>query len=95
MFKGSRRTKAPVRRGTIFTRVGYHVMDKKGNLHEVWYRDYHLLTPLWKSISMESLAALERVRQVTSQPVRMPAVAQQHKQKPRRLRFEERQPVAA
>lgn len=48
---------------SIFTRVGFEVTDKNGQKHKHFYREYHLLTPIWQSVSMESLAALERIRQ--------------------------------
>lgn len=52
-------------------RTGFHVEDKKGESHQVMYRDYHLLTPLWKSLSMESLAVVERLRAALSTPGRV------------------------
>jgi hypothetical protein len=48
---------------SIFSRVGFEVTDKEGKNHRHYYRDYHLLTPVWKTISIEALASLERLRQ--------------------------------
>lgn len=48
---------------TIFGRVGFEVMDKEGLIHRHFYRDYHLLTPIWLTIPLEQLAGVERLRQ--------------------------------
>lgn len=64
---------------SIFSRVGFEVEDKDGKLHRHYYRDYHLLTPVWKSISIEALAGLERLRQelVTKRVPRIPVTSRQ------------------
>ena len=54
----------PRNRGvSIFSRVGFEVLDARGRVHRHYYRDYHLLTTIWETIPFEQLAALERLRQ--------------------------------